>query len=360
MSKLISNWSDLKLMYLNITDNCNLKCRYCYDENSRINSEKKKISLDCYKQLADDSKLLGLEYVVITGGEPLINKNWFDISQMFYDNGIKVKISTNGTLLTQDVAKKIKSINAIVQVSLDGDEEVMEFVTQVKGTYNKVLNAIDILNKYNIKFNLNAVIGKHNLNNIDFLNDISKEMNFKIRISFYNDVYNDSKGIIKSLDISEIDKTIFKINYMRRENKNIFMDLPPLLTPENIEPTYNPGCGWAKHVVGILSSGDVTLCGLASCMPELVAGNIGNDSFLNIWNNSELFNKLRTYGVDDLQGICRECPVNYICLGYCRLESYKREKSFCGGLHLCEEYYKAMLDGRIKKTKFPSNMLEIV
>ncbi len=355
-----SNNNQLKFMYLNITNHCNLKCRYCYDEESKNVDNSSGQSLETYKKLSEDCLLLGLESVVITGGEPTVNKNWFEISKLFSSKGITVRISTNGTLLNEDLVKKFKDLDAIVQISLDGNEDVMSFITQVPGTYKKVINSIKLLKKYNIKFNLNAVIGKHNLNSVDFLNDLSKKYDIRIRFNFYKDAFNDGHGDIRALTISEFDTVLSKLNDMKKDNNNIYLSIPPLLTPENFEFKFNPSCGWPINVVGVLANGDVTVCGLASCTPELVAGNINNDSFLNIWKNSKLFNNLRKFNATDLKGICKDCPVNDLCVGACRLESYKLTKDPCSPNSMCQAYYEALLNGDINKKYFPSKMLEIV
>lgn len=354
-----NNNIQLQFMYLNITNHCNLKCRYCYDEESKEVDNSSGQSLETYKKLSEDCSLLGLKSVAITGGEPTVNKNWFEISKLFSDKGITVKISTNGTLLNEDLAKKIKELDAQVQISLDGDEGVMSFITQVPGTYERVINAIKLLKKYDIKLNLNAVLGGHNLNAINYLNDLSKKYDVHIRFTFYKDIFNDGKGVIRALTISEIDAVLSKLNDMKKDNDNIYLSIPPLITPENFDYYYNPSCGWPINVAGVLANGDVTVCGLASCTPELVAGNINNDSFLNIWNNSKLFNDLRKLNVADLKGICKDCPVNDVCVGGCRLESYKLTKDPCAPNTMCQAYYEALLNGDINKKCFPSKMLEI-
>ncbi len=355
-----SKSAQLQFLYLNITNHCNLKCRYCYDEKSKNIDNSSGQPLEIYEKLSEDCFLLGVKSVVITGGEPIINKKWFEISHFFVDKGITVRISTNGTLLNEEIVKKFKELKAIVQISLDGDEDVMSFITQTSGTYQKIINSVELLKKYNIPFNLNAVIGGHNLHSVNFLNELSKKYDIRIRFNFYKDAFNAGQGNIRALTISEFDKILFKLNEMKKENKNIYLSIPPLLTPENFEYQFNPSCGWPINVGGVLANGDVTVCGLASCTPELVAGNIKNDSFFNIWKNSKLFNELRKFEVTDLKGICKECPVNDLCVGACRFETYKLTKDLCSPNSMCQKYYEALLSGELNKRTFPSKMLEIV
>lgn len=350
----------LVFIYLNITNKCNLKCMYCYDKKSRVSKDTRTLLLEDYKEIARDSKKLGLKRICITGGEPFVNRDWFEIGRAFYEAGVSISFSSNGTLITEDCAKRLKMLEADVQISLDGNEDVMHFITRVPNTFSKIIKSIKLLKNEGIKITLNSVISKHNKNMIRYINKISQEENIITRINFYHDSFNDGEGKIAPLSIEEIDEVIYEVNYMAKTNKNLVMALPPLLTPENINVTVNPGCGWAYHVAGVLNNGDVTVCGLASGLPELVAGNILESSFYKIWTESELFKKLRKNDVHQLKGLCAECPVNNICLGYCRLDPYIRGKDICGELNLCQQYYEAMIDGRIKKNVFPSKILELV
>lgn len=351
--------TDLRFMYLNLTNNCNLRCLYCYDENSR-KSDKVEIPLEVYRNLAEDSKKLGLKRVCLTGGEPFLHKHWFEIATYFRDAGVSISFSSNGTTITDKVVAKIKDLNADVQISLDGDEDLMTFVTGRHFAYKKVIEAIGKLKAAGIDVALAGVIGKHNFDAIDFLNDFSIKHDIVIKVGPYNKVFNDSTGKIQPLQIEDIHEMVYKVNEYHKTNKNLIVRMPPLLTPSEFNPKINPGCGWAYFVCGVLYSGDVTVCGLASGCPELVGGNILSDSFYKIWTESEVFKRLRSYSHKDITGICKECPVLDYCMGFCRLDPYLRYKDTLGPGYLCQQYYEAMVDGRIKTKVFPSGMLELV
>lgn len=351
--------TDLRFMYLNLTNNCNLRCLYCYDENSR-KSEKVDIPLDVYKNLAEDCKKLGLKKVCLTGGEPFLHKHWFEIATFFRDEGVFVSFSSNGTTITDQVVAKIKALNADVQISLDGDEDIMTYVTGRHFAYKKVIEAIEKLKAAGIDVALAGVIGKHNFNAIDFLNDFSIKHDIVVKVGPYNHVFNDSKGKIQPLQIEDIHEMIYKVNEYHKTNKKLIARMPPLLTPSEFSPKINPGCGWTYFVCGVLYNGDVTVCGLASGCPELVGGNILTESFSKIWIESEVFTQLRNYSHKDITGICQECPVIDYCMGYCRLDPHLRYKNMLGPNYLCQQYYEAMIDGRIDATVFPSGMLELV
>lgn len=349
----------LEHMYLNLTSLCNLKCFYCYDETYRAKKQEM-LTLEEIQKIADDCKDLSLSTIALTGGEPFINKFWYEIGKMFFDAGVRVSYSTNGTLLTEEKMEKLANINAGIQISLDGNDEIMEFVSKGKNIYSKTLKTAELLKQHGINFMFNCVVGKHNIDFIDeFLENINS-LGIRCRINFFCDEFN-SKFQEYALTIQEKYNLIMKINDFneRTNNKNIFMALPPLMTPKYIPITMSPACGWAYNTAGILANGDVTVCGPASGVDYFKAGNIRNSSFKDIWNNSDMFTKLRNYNVSDLKGICSMCPVNTVCVGSCRVLPYLKYGDETASSALCQEFYNAVMDNKIDTDTFPIGSVKI-
>lgn len=349
--------NNLEFAYINITNKCNLKCFYCYNEKAEV--EKITLSIDVIKKVADDFKNLGVKRVAITGGEPFNNKKWFDIAKEFYIRNIEVVFSTNGTLVKNDDIKKLKLINSKLQISLDGDNETMYSISKGLNVYDKVINLSMKLLKNDIPFNLACVVGKHNLNQVDNLIEISDEFGINISFNFYSDTMNDHHKDL-ALNVDEKNMFIEKIN-MHNKNcnnmKRISIPLPPLLNPDYIYNEVNTGCGLARNVVGILANGDVTICGPASSSKELIAGNINRTRFIDIWNDSILFNELRKIKCEDLEGICKICPFKAYCLGSCRLTSFEKYKKFTGPGVLCQSFYERIQDDDSPFHEFPSKVM---
>lgn len=308
MEKLMNN---LEFAYINITNKCNLKCFYCYNEKAEV--EKITLSIDVIKKVADDLKNLGVKRVAITGGEPFNNKKWFDIAKEFYIRNIEVVFSTNGTLVKDDDIKKLKLMNSKLQISLDGDNLI----------------------------------------------EISDEFGINISFNFYSDTMNDHHKDL-ALNVDEKNMFIEKINMHNKNCKNmkrISIPLPPLLNPDYIYNEVNTGCGLARNVVGILANGDVTICGPASSSKESIAGNINRTRFIDIWNDSILFNELRKIKCEDLEGICKICPFKAYCLGSCRLTSFEKYKKFTGPGVLCQSFYERIQDDDSPFHEFPSKVM---
>ena len=136
-----------------LSENCNLKCLHCYQENHKpiqLSYEQLEKIYKQYKNLLKKLKMKG--HINITGGEPLCNPHLFKILDLIKKDEklISFSILTNGTLITENIAKKIKSYNPYyVQVSLEGGQKTNDYI-RGKGTYKKIAKGIKNLKKYNI------------------------------------------------------------------------------------------------------------------------------------------------------------------------------------------------------------------
>ena len=133
-----------------LSENCNLKCLHCYQENHKPIQLKYEQLVNIYnqfKQLLQNEKLKG--HINITGGEPLCNPHMFKILDLIEQDKelISFSILTNGTLITEDIAKKIKRYNTYyVQVSLEGGKKTNDYI-RGSGTYEKIAKGIIKANK---------------------------------------------------------------------------------------------------------------------------------------------------------------------------------------------------------------------
>ncbi len=139
------------IMQWHLSETCNLKCLHCYQENHiPLPYEKLEMIYEQYKRLLKKLNMKG--HINITGGEPLCNPYLFKILDLMKEDeeDISFSILTNGTLITDEIAKKIKSYNPYyVQVSLEGGKKVNDFI-RGKGTYRKIAKGIHYLKKNGI------------------------------------------------------------------------------------------------------------------------------------------------------------------------------------------------------------------
>ncbi|MFI3206021.1 MAG: radical SAM protein [Clostridia bacterium] len=156
------------LIVLWISGNCNLSCKYCYAHekcSENMNFETAKAILDKMKNYP-----LTIQFA---GGEPMLNFDLIEkICEYIKENSIDavLQMQSNGTLINEYNARKIKELKIAIGISLDGKKAINE---QVRGATNKVLQGIMELRNQAVMINLNAVVTKYNVEHLDELIDLS-------------------------------------------------------------------------------------------------------------------------------------------------------------------------------------------
>lgn len=154
-----------------LTARCNNNCRHCYinlapgDHDTRKNE----LSLGEIENIADQGVSLGALWCLLTGGEPLLRKDFFDIYQSLKKKGLLVSLFTNATLITQkhiDLLKEFPARN--IEVSVYGvTETTYEKITRVKGSFSKFMQGMELIRKSGLKVRLKAMVLRSNLHEID-------------------------------------------------------------------------------------------------------------------------------------------------------------------------------------------------
>ena len=109
-------------------------------------------------------------------------------------------------------------------------------------------------------------------------------------------------------------------------------------------------CG-ILNILGVLANGGYALCGIGESVPELVFGHATIDRLEDIWEKTDILNKLRTGLTERFEGICRDCLMNVVCLASCIAQNFFRSKSLWAPFWYCEEAQKA---GLFPKTRLRS------
>ena len=159
-----------------LTYRCNAKCGYCgiWKESEE---HKKELTTEQIFLIFDQLKNLGMKYVSLTGGEPLLRNDIGKIVKYASDQGVFISLSSNA-ILFQDKLKEISKINK-VNFSLDGPEEIHDRL-RGEGSYKKVIEATEIAKKNKIKVVLNATINKDNVTFIDEIYKTAQRLNVNV------------------------------------------------------------------------------------------------------------------------------------------------------------------------------------
>ena len=173
----------------NSTRTCNLKCRHCY-MNSDARKYQNELSTEEARRFIDDLAEFHVPVLLFSGGEPLIRPDFFELAEYAAQAGVRPTLSTNGTLITRDIAQRIKDIGVgYVGISLDGLKEVNDKFRGVDGAYENAMQGIANCVAVGQRVGLRFTINHHNFQELDRIFDFIESENIN-RVCFYHLVYS--------------------------------------------------------------------------------------------------------------------------------------------------------------------------
>ncbi|MDI6891747.1 MAG: 12,18-didecarboxysiroheme deacetylase [Actinomycetota bacterium] len=217
----------------NCTRRCNLKCVHCYAQSRDIRY-KGELTTQEGKALVDDLADFGAPVILFSGGEPLMREDIFKLASYARKKGLRAVISTNGTLITPEVARRLREIElSYVGISLDGMREVNDKFRGVKGAFDTALDGIRNCRREGIKVGLRFTINKRNAQEIPPIFRLLEEEGIP-RVCFYHLVYSGRGSKLIEEDLSH-GETRRAVNQIMDLTKGLFdRDIPTeVLTVDN-------------------------------------------------------------------------------------------------------------------------------
>ena len=306
-----------------ISYKCNLSCLHCRNATSRGSYR----PFSFYKYIIDEVVKLAPDFLTIGGGEPFLYPKLIDLLKYGRSKNLKIRILTNGTLVTRELVNKIKDLIWGVSVSLDGIGEIHE---KIRGpsTYKKTINGIKLLKKYGVSNTVvSMTVNKINKNSIEDVIKKCIELNIShigirpmipIGRGAMTHIYLDKRETIKVLrDIWRL-KRRYESKIKVKCNDPLFR----IVNEINLENVgrkngkiYVSGCDIGFGTLRIDPYGNVTPC---SSLPNLILGNVFIDFLVKIWQENTFLNLMRERKYNNL---CQNCKFKWIC-GGCRAAAY--------------------------------------
>lgn len=312
-------------MQWHLSENCNLKCLHCYQENHKpiqLEFDKLVIIYKQFKDLLNKKKMKG--HINITGGEPLCNPYLFKLLDLIKEdsNLITFSILTNGTLINEKIAKKIKSYNPLyVQVSLEGGKKTNDYI-RGKGTYKKIAEGIVNLRKENIFTSISFTATslnykefpkvvryarKYGVNNVwsdRFIplgdSDKSLALNYE-QTREYLEIMNKERNKLKKVKNSNTTISMYRALQFQMTNDFAY------------------GCTAGDTLLTVMENGDLVPC---RRMP-ITIGNLFDRNMYDLYIKSDVLKDLREKKIPDE---CINCEHSEVCHGGLKCLTYAMYK----------------------------------
>lgn len=198
-----NNGRDIKpVIVWNITSSCNLSCYHCYLEASKIPAAEILDTQKCKKIILDLADF-GVPALLFSGGEPLLRKDIFELAEFSRQYGIRPVLSTNGTLVTESLAEKIKTSGIeYAGISIDGKPNTHDRLRGQKGSFKQAAIGIRNCKDAGVKIGVRFTLMKDNAKDLDFIFDFVRKEKAH-RLCIYHLVYSGRGRQEKELSSNE-------------------------------------------------------------------------------------------------------------------------------------------------------------
>jgi AdoMet-dependent heme synthase len=327
-----------------LTERCNLKCSHCYQSGNRTDelsfAEIREVAADVSDMLEAWSEMYDMAFSPsfnITGGEPFLRQDLFDILGHLGGRGFELYLLTNGTLIDREKAARL-ALTCVkgVQVSIEGPEEIHDRI-RGRGSFASSLRGISFLLDAGITVTLNATLSEINADHFTAMVSLASSIGAQ-RLGFSRLVPSGrGAGLIdKMIDRAGIRKIYEEILSLKPEHLKIVTG-DPVASQMSAESGGHdqgdvPTGGCAAGVSGLtfLPDGTITPCRRLA----IPVGNVRTDNLREVWATSDVLNSLRDRS--RYKGRCGACSRWADCRG-CRAIAYAYSQSRGGGDFLCED-----------------------
>lgn len=332
-----------KKLTFEITKKCFNKCIYCSAYVSEENA-KKVLSVSEAKHIIDQFVQLGGQELNISGGEPLLHPDWFDIATYATNKRLKVRLFTCGIISDKPVSneKLSSTTNEILKVGLEAVEmtlhapysELHDQITDKEGSFKDTYRFIKLLSSKTSNLEINFVPTQINADELEELVDFVTKLGIK-KLNILRFIPQGRGLVNKELLSLKKDQSARLVKVALQLSKLDDIDVN-LGHPGDfiflLDKSHKPkGCSAGKEQCMIKINGDIIPCPAFGDLDDWVAGNIFRQKLKTVWNESNIFNCLRDFDFRHLQGDCKACKYLKICQGRCPAQRIRENGSLYEG-----------------------------
>ena len=340
----------LRLLFWETTAGCNLECIHC--RRLEVSQQLTQSDLTTEEGLAfiDSVAATQKPILVLSGGEPLVRPDIFDLAAHAIRQGLTVALATNGTLITNEIAAKIKDVGIErVSISVDGaNAETHDEFRQLPGSFDAALRGISHLRRAGVAVQINSTVAKHNDSQLPEIYDLAVMVGAMALHLFMLVPVGCGMQVADEIMLSAerqeevlhwfYDKSQAKVlqmkatcapHYYRVMRQRAKAEGTKIDRSSHGMAAVTKGCLAGTSVCFVSHKGQVFPCGYL----PIEAGNVKHQPFAQIWENAPLFDTLRQPEL--LTGKCGLCEYKKVCAG-CRARAFGQMGDF-----LAEEPYCA-------------------
>jgi len=300
-----------------VTYNCNLSCIHCLSDSGR--KRKGELTTRQSLRVIDELAALKVFQLNIGGGEPFMRPDFLDLMDYAHQKGMVTCISTNGTLIDRQTAKRLDHPLVYIQVSLDGATAESNDPIRGKGSFNQVIAALECLKERDIEVSINTVLTKLSILELDKMVDLAAAYKAKCRVSRFRPSGR-GKDSWARLNISKDEMLEFSSwldTHLGVSTGDSFFSV----SSEDRRSLGLNMCGACKMTCCISPTGGIYPCAFLQ-EDDFRAGHCYEDSFSKVWKTSPVFHSFRELEIKS----CESCHRFDLCHGGCPAIAYHTQR----------------------------------
>ncbi len=303
----------------NITKACQLKCRHCYRDAGTKESDELNPAEGL--KLVEEIARAGFKILILSGGEPLMRADVYNLISHAKKHGMRPVLGTNGIMIDRAVARRLKEAGLVrAGISLDStDEAVHDDFRQDVGAWKGSIAGMKACLDEGLDFQIHTTVTKYNYKNVEKITDLAVTLGAKAHHIFFLVPTGRGKNISAVIPSDDYEALLKKI---LKKQGEVPIELKPVCAPQFVPlahemqvPTrFQRGCLAGHSYCCILPNGDVHPCPYF----PVKAGNVRLQPFDVMWKSNPLFIELRDA---NYTGQCGACEHKISC-GGCRARAY--------------------------------------
>ncbi len=324
----------LRMVAWELTRNCNLNCIHCRAKATLGPHEGELTTEEC-KKIIDDISSFASPTVILTGGEPLMREDLFEIIRYGNEKGLKLVIAVNGTLLDREKALKLKELGIKrVSMSVDGkDSRSHDSFRGVQGSFDAAVEAGRILREAGLPFQINTTVTRLNVGDLGEICEFVKAIGAVAWHVFLLVPVGRGEGLRgEELNAKMYEDVLEWLYAVEKKNElEIKVTCAPhyyRIVKEKGDAPKSAGCLAGKSFMFISHKGIAQPCGYL----EMDSGDVRKEGVKKVWEGSPVFTKLRDLRL--YQGKCSACKFLAIC-GGCRARAFELRGDMLGEEPYC-------------------------
>ncbi len=290
-------------LHLEVVAACNLTCSHCFAGS--LPRKEKPLSLAELDGLFAQMASLGTFRLGLTGGEPLLRKDIFEIIDLATSHGLCPCLTTNGLLITEEIAKEFGKRELVwLNVSLEGATSQTNDQVRGEGTFDRVIDKLALLGQH-ARFTLAFTIMRSNAHEVQQCAELAAKVGAHTAV--FRPLYpvGQARHNLELMPTFEDYRSALEVLSGLQETSAFDLcNVDPFspLAREDSQPVVfqNHGCGAGNLVCSVSVSGDVNPCSFLGS--AFVADNLRNKSLTDIWHQSQIFQSIRRLSPDEPSG----------------------------------------------------------